>query len=117
MGKMYTLDDELLGGSPEIRIGDKVFSIDDRQKTVRKAMKLFDKSKTDSETEQQNTDDFERIEELFKLAFGKNYKEIESMELSFSACNKITEIIISAMTGAEVEKNKDNFHNSDGDVV
>ena len=34
--KMYTFDEKLLVGGPEIRIGDKVFAIDDRKKNVKK---------------------------------------------------------------------------------
>lgn len=41
MGRMYTLDNKLLCGSPEVRIGERVYPIDDRQKTVKKAMKLL----------------------------------------------------------------------------
>jgi hypothetical protein len=35
MAKMYTLDKKLLVGTPEIRIGDKCFPVDDREKTVK----------------------------------------------------------------------------------
>ena len=30
MAKMYTLDEKLLAGVPEIRIGEKVYKVDDR---------------------------------------------------------------------------------------
>jgi len=39
MGKLYTLDDKLLIGSPEIRIGDKVYPVDDRIKNRQKDRK------------------------------------------------------------------------------
>ncbi|MFR0766140.1 MAG: hypothetical protein ACLSHF_04030 [[Eubacterium] siraeum] len=32
MAKMYTLDEKLLVGVPEIRIGEKVYKVDDREK-------------------------------------------------------------------------------------
>ena len=34
MGKLYTIDHKLLTETPEIRIGDKVYEVEDRQKTV-----------------------------------------------------------------------------------
>ena len=40
MGKLYTLDQKLLTNTPEIRIGEKIYPIDDRTKTVMKATKL-----------------------------------------------------------------------------
>ena len=36
MARMYTFDNKLLCGSPELRIGDKVYSIDDRKNTVKR---------------------------------------------------------------------------------
>lgn len=44
MGKMYTLDKKLLCSSPEIRIGEKVYPVDDRKNTVIKVTKLFNDS-------------------------------------------------------------------------
>ena len=41
MAKMYTLDEKLLVGVPEIRIGEKVYKVDDREKTVKKVMALY----------------------------------------------------------------------------
>ena len=40
MGKLYTLDGKLLTETPEIRIGEKVYPVDSRQKTVKK-MRIF----------------------------------------------------------------------------
>ncbi len=39
--KLYTIDNALLTECPEIRIGDKVYPLDDRQKTAEKVMKLY----------------------------------------------------------------------------
>ncbi len=116
MGKMYTLDKKLLCGSPEIRVGDKVFPVDDRQKTVRKAMALFEDKA--AETESRN-DSFERMDKVFELAFGENYKEIEAMELSFAAANELLKIVVAALTGEETEEDgkPDSFRESDGEVV
>ncbi|NLZ45680.1 MAG: hypothetical protein GX896_03210, partial [Clostridiales bacterium] len=45
MGKMYTLDEKLLVGMPELRIGDKVYPIDNRVKTVKEIMKMSENDK------------------------------------------------------------------------
>ena len=36
MSKLYTLDGKLLTETPEIRIGEKIYPVDNRQKTVAK---------------------------------------------------------------------------------
>lgn len=95
MGKMYSFDNKLLCGSPEIRIGDKVYSIDDRTSTVKKVLKTFSNKENDN---------LDSAEEALKLAFGKNYSEIAGMDMPFSAYQKLTETVISAMTGQEQEK-------------
>ncbi len=104
MAKMYTFDDKLLCGSPELRIKDKVYPIDDRTSTVKKILKIFNKKSNDN-------DNFDNAEEVLKLALGKNYPEIAEMDMPFSAYQKLTEIIISAMTGQETEE-KQSFHKS-----
>ena len=38
MAKFYALDNKLMCGGPEVRIGDRVYSVDDRKKTVVKMM-------------------------------------------------------------------------------
>lgn len=100
MAKIYTLDGKLLVGSPEIRIGDKIFAIDDRTKTVRKAIKIFDKK------DKGKQDDFDSAEEVLKLAFGKRYKEIEEMDLPFGAYISLMELVLSAMTGEDPEEER-----------
>lgn len=95
MARMYTFDNKLLCGSPEIRIGDKVYSIDDRTSTVKKVLKIFSEKDNDA---------LDNAEEVLKLAFGKSYSEINTMDMPFSAYQKLTETVISAMTGQEQEK-------------
>lgn len=95
MAKMYSFDNKLLCGSPEIRIGDKVYPIDDRTSTVKKVLKIFSNKENDN---------LDSADEALKLAFGKNYSEISAMDMPFSAYQKLTETVISAMTGEEPEK-------------
>ena len=45
---MYTVDNKLLTECPEIRIGDKVYPIDDRQKTVEKVQKIAASAKQEN---------------------------------------------------------------------
>lgn len=95
MARMYTIDKKLLCGSPEIRIGEKVYPVDDRKNTVKKVLKLFD--------EKSESDDMDKSDEALKIAFGENYKEIESLDLSFKAYQELIEAVIAAMTGEEPE--------------
>lgn len=103
MGKMYTLDKKLLIGSPEIQIGDTVYPIDDRNKTVRKVMKLSEQLKSDDK-ENADAGEFEVIDQIFELAFGKKYKEIEALDLSFRAYLDLVDIVLDAMTKGDPEE-------------
>lgn len=95
MARMYTLDKKLLCGSPEIRIREKVYPVDDRTKTVKKILKLF---------KSEGSDDVDNTEEALKLAFGEKYKEIEELDMPFAAYQELVELVIKAMTGEEPEK-------------
>ncbi|MBR4510065.1 MAG: hypothetical protein IKP25_05215 [Ruminococcus sp.] len=95
MARMYTLDKKLLCGSPEIRVGEKVYPVDDRTKTVKKILKLF---------KSEGSDDADNTEEALKLAFGERYKEIEELDMPFAAYQELVELVIKAMTGEEPEK-------------
>lgn len=96
MAKMYTLDEKLLVGTPEIRIGDKVYSVDDRQKTVKKILDICDKN-----AEEKNLD---MIDEVFRLAFSpKDFKEIDGMNISWAAYQELFTMVVSAVTGQEKE--------------
>lgn len=102
MGRMYTLDKKLLCGSPEIRIGEKVYPVDDRTKTVKKVLKLFSDKNSEA-------DDTDNVEEALKLAFGDKYKDIEAMNMPFAAYQELVELVIAAMTGEEPKEKKDSF--------
>jgi hypothetical protein len=95
MGKLYTLDSKLLIGTPEIRIGEKVYPVDDRQKTVKKLIKLTeDKDKA-----------LENMDEAMKLAFGeKAFKEIDGMDLPYPAYQKLFELVMAAITGEDPDE-------------
>lgn len=102
MAKMYTLDNKLLVGSPEIRIGEKVFAVDNRKKTVMKVIKMHENG------EEMKMDDLDKI---LELAFGKaKAKEIDDMDLSFAAYQQLSELVMKAMTGQD-EDEDDRFRN------
>ncbi len=93
MAKMYTLDEKFLSGSPEIKIGDTIIAVDDRQKTVKKAMKII---------KGESVDDEDKIEEVFKTVLSeKDLKKIEEKNLSFAAYNELFTLVMSAMTGED----------------
>ena len=98
MARMYTLDKKLLCGSPEIRVGEKVYPVDDRTKNVKAILKLFKDKKNE---------DIEGTEEALKLAFGEKWKEIEAMNLPFAAYQKLVELVIAALTGEEPKEEKE----------
>ncbi|MBR1724045.1 MAG: hypothetical protein IJ723_03380 [Ruminococcus sp.] len=102
MAKMYTLDNKLLVDKPELRVGDKCYAVDDRAKTVKKAMKMFEKK--------DETDSVDMIDETLKLLLGtKAFKEIEALELSWAAYEELMELALAAATGEEPETVKKRF--------
>ena len=92
MGRLYTLDNKLLVDTPEIRIGDKLYPVDDRQKTVKKLMAV------------ENKEDPEAIDRALELGLGKAaQKEIDAMNLPFRAQQRIFELVLAAMIGEDPE--------------
>ena len=76
-------------GAPEVRIGDKVFHVDNRVSTVKKLDKVG-REDTDA---------------IIKLAYGdKEGKEIIDMDMPFPAYLELVKLTIAAMTGEDAEK-------------
>lgn len=100
MGKMYTLDGKLLTELPELRIGSKLYPVDNRTCTVKKMMQLT-KEKADGA----NEDYLASMEEALNLALGQAaVKEIKPDELPFPAYQKLFELVLAAATGEDPEK-------------
>ena len=95
MSKLYTLDGKLLTETPEIRVGEKIYPVDNRQKTVKKLMALnVEKADLDAQ-----------IDAVLKLAFGPEaFREIDGMDLPFPAYQKLFELVMAAVTGEEPEE-------------
>lgn len=102
MAKLYTLDHKLLTDTPEIRIGEKIYAVDNRQKTVRKIQ--------EASKEIQNDDPYSGIAEVMKLALGaKAAQEIDDLNMPYPAYQAMFELLMAAVTGEEPETVADRF--------
>lgn len=102
MAKMYTLDEKMLIGTPEIRIGDKIYPVDNRVKTVKKVIKLY-------ENDEENVD-VDTADKILEYAFSsKDCKDIMDMNMPWEAYQQLITLVVSAMTGEDIEEEvKDN---------
>lgn len=92
--RTYTLDNKLLTDCPEIRIGDTVYAVDDREPTVRKILAI---QKNEAAAE-----NFDWADKVFELALGKKgFDAIQKMRLPFPAYRKLLELVLEAITGQE----------------
>lgn len=106
MGKLYTLDNKLLTETPEIRIGEKVYGLDNRQKTVTKVQNLMNGMNAENQEE--------RMQEMLSLAFGaKESKEIDAMDMPYPAYQQLFVLVVAAMTGEEPETVAGNFRQTE----
>lgn len=96
MAKLYTLDHKLLTDTPEIRIGEKIYAVDNRQKTVKKIQSAAQSIKQD--------DPYSGIDTVLELALGaKAAKEIDELDMPYPAYQKMFELVMAAVTGEEPE--------------
>lgn len=91
--KQYTLDGALLTETPEVRIGDKFYKVDNRTSTVKKLQST-------------SQDD---VDGILELAFGEQAQEIIEMDMPFPAMLELTMITVAAMTGETVEEVRARF--------
>lgn len=102
MAKLYTLDHKLLTDTPEIRIGEKIYAVDNRQKTVKKIQ-------TAAKNVQQD-DPYEGMEKVLELALGaKAAQEIDELNMPYPAYQRMFELVMAAVTGEEPETIADRF--------
>lgn len=103
MAKRYTLDEKLLTDAPEIRVKDKLYPVDNRQKTVRKLMQINTDQMDGSQVSEQ-------MDQTLKLALGEAaFAEIDKMDLPFPAYQKLFELVMAAMTGEEEQEMEQRF--------
>lgn len=100
--KLYTLDNKLLTETPEIRIGEKIYAVDNRQKTVRKIQAATQ--------EVQKDDPYEGMDTVLKLALGeKAASEIDELDMPYPAYQRMFELVMAAVTGEDPDKIADRF--------
>lgn len=89
MGKLYTMDGKMLIGSNEIRVGDKVYPVDDRVRTVKRLQEI-------------DTNDLEGI---LRLGLGDEaVNELDVDNMPFSGFLRLTKLVVAAMTGEDTEE-------------
>lgn len=107
MAKLYTLDHKLLTDTPEIRIGEKIYAVDNRTKTVKKIQEISQ--------EITDKDPCSGMDKVLELAMGaKAAKEIDEMDVPFPAYQRMFELVMAAVTGEEPEAIAERFQ---GEVV
>lgn len=95
MAKLYTLDEKLLTEVPEIRVGDKVYPVDNRQKTVMAIQR---------EMEAGNADPARQMSAALRLALGEQAeREISERNLPYPALQALFTLVLAAVTGEEAE--------------
>ena len=104
MGKLYTIDHKLLTETPEVRIGDKVYAVDDRQKTVEKVNRLV---------KNEELDEFQVIREVLEVTLGKKAaEEIDKANYRFEGQKALMETVIAAIMGEDPKEVAKRFQNS-----
>lgn len=107
MGKMYTLDHKLLTDTPEIRIGEKIYPVDNRTKTVKKIQAVSKEIDGD--------DPYTGMDKVLELAMGtKAAKEIDDLDMPYPAYQQMFELVMAAVTGEEPEDTANRFQ---GEIV
>lgn len=93
MAKLYTIDGKLLTDKPEIRIGDKIYVVDNRKSTIDKVQKDVAKCKEGEESDI-----------MIKHILGeKAAKEINDLDLPIPALTSLGIAIRAAIEGIDYE--------------
>ena len=96
MVTLYTLDNELLNATPEIRIGDKIYPVNNRTKTVKKIQAVS--------KEINSEDPYAGMNKVLELAVGAQAaKEIEDLDMPYPAYQQMFELVMAAVTGEETK--------------
>ena len=96
MKRILNIEDKILTEKPEIHIGDKVYIVDDRKRTVDEMMKVVDKENGEKKA--------------VELTLGKEAaKEIEAMDLSMTGYNNLIIAIMAAVMDLSFEEAEERF--------
>ena len=103
MAKLYTLDGKLLTETPEVRIGDKLYPVDDRTKTVKQILRAVSESRAGAQGGESDPEAaMQGMHQALALAYGpKALEEIKPDELPFAAYQRLIEVRVAAVTGEE----------------
>ncbi len=108
MAKLYTLDDKLLTEVPEVRVGDKVYPVDNRQKTVMAIQRAMEQ--TDAEPAAQ-------MSAALRLALGEQAeRELAARDLPYPAVQALFALVLAAVTGEEAEAVQRRFRRARDEV-
>lgn len=111
MAKIYDTNGKILTGDsfPQLKIGEELFIIDNRQKTYSKIQRLIDES---------NNNPKEGVDynyEVVKLAMAQNPSQIEKinkMNLSVKSFNELSIFIMAAIQEEEYDTIKESIENA-----
>lgn len=102
MAKIYTTQGRILYERPQIQIGNKLYTVDNRQSTFKKL-------------EKQLTKDANDMEKVFEIVFGaEEAKEIIDMDLSYQGTVDLVIYIFAAIKGIEFEEAEKEFFRKEG---
>ena len=108
MAKLYTLDDKLLTEVPEVRVGDKVYPVDNRQKTVMAIQRAM---------EQTDADPAAQRSAALRLALGEQAeRELAARDLPYPAVQALFALVLAAVTGEEAEAVQRRFRRARDEV-
>lgn len=108
MAKLYTLDDKLLTEVPEVRVGDKVYPVDNRQKTVMAIQRAM---------EQTDADPAAQMSAALRLALGEQAeRELAARDLPYPAVQVLFALVLAAVTGEEAEAVQRRFRRARDEV-
>lgn len=108
MAKLYTLDDKLLTEVPEVRVGDKVYPVDNRQKTVMAIQRAMEQ--TDAEPAAQ-------MSAALRLALGEQAeRELAERDLPYPAVQALFALVLAAVTSEEAEAVQRRFRRARDEV-
>lgn len=94
MAKLYTLDKQAIEEKPELRIGDRVYKIDDRYSTFERINRELQSKESGSE-----------FEIIVGGALGTAaLDEITALDLPFAAMQRVVTLIMAAIQGVDEEE-------------
>lgn len=94
---MYQIDNDKLNQRPEVRIGDKIFTIDNRLSTFRKISSALGGGS-------------DELEAVLAQALGKDaYEEVLRMDLPYSVMQELIIIVLAAIQDLPLEEARRRF--------